>query len=227
MLIIFIVTLLVSWIVSSSLKRKFRKYSQIPLSTGLSGKEIAEDMLRDHGIFDVEVISTPGRLTDHYNPGDKTINLSDDVYHGRSAAAAAVAAHETGHAIQHATSYSMLEFRSMLAPAQYYSGWLINLIMILGFVGVIGSFFPIEFVLLAIIGAYGVITLFSFITLPVEFDASKRAMQWITRQGIVNAQEEKMAKDALNTAALTYVVAALSSLAYLVYYVWLFVGADD
>ncbi len=227
--IIFIVTMLASWWVSSSLRSKFKKYSQTSLRANMTGREIAEQMLRDHQIYDVDVICVPGQLTDHYNPAEKTVNLSEEVYYGDSAASAAVAAHECGHAVQHATAYSMLEFRSALVPLQNISGKIINFIFIASFFGgfFLTSAFPFQTVLLVVIGAYTVITLFSLVTLPVEFDASKRALQWVDQNGIVTSQEYDMAKDALNTAALTYVVAALGSLATLLYYVSLFLGSND
>lgn len=220
-----VVSLLVHW----SLTSKFRKYSQIGLRANMSGAEIAAMMLRDHGIYDVNITCVAGELTDHYNPADKTVNLSEEVYYGRSAVSAAVAAHECGHAVQHATAYSMLEFRSAMVPIQNISAWVLNIIMILSIFGtfLLASLFPLKMVLLIIIAAYGVITLFSLVTLPVEFDASKRAMAWMTRRGVVTRDEEAMAKDALNTAALTYVVAALGSVAILMHYVMSFIGMRD
>mgnify|MGYP001117751292 CR=1 FL=1 len=227
-IIIGIAVFIVSFAISQKLKNKFKKYSQIPLSSGLSGKEVAQMMLRDNGIYDVEVVSVGGSLTDHYNPGNKSINLSQDVYYGRSAAAAAVAAHETGHAIQHATAYKALEVRSALVPLQNVSGQIINFIVIASIFG--GAFlynaFPMQLVLLVIIGAYAVITLFSLITLPVEFDASKRALAWIDERGIVNNKEHGMAKDALKWAAMTYLVAAIGSLVTLLYYIAIFMGVS-
>ncbi len=221
--------MIASWAVSARLKSKFRKYSQIPIGSGLSGKEIAERMLRENGIYDVQVMSVPGKLTDHYHPGNKTVNLSPEVYAGRSAAAAAVAAHECGHAIQHARSYSMLEFRSTLVPIQNVSARLLNII----FMGLmIGSFvlpglIPFNLALLIIIACYFVFTLFAFVTLPVEFDASKRALAWIQDRGIVNPQEYDMAKDALRWAAMTYVVAALGSLVQLLYWISVYLGRSS
>ncbi|UZR94408.1 zinc metallopeptidase [Chondrinema litorale] len=226
--IIFIGFLLLSWIVSSRLKNKFRKYSQIPLQSGLSGAEVARQMLHDNRIYDVEVISVPGKLSDHYNPANKTVNLSEEVYHGRSAASAAIAAHECGHAVQHATAYSFLEFRSAMVPVQSASAKILNFIFLFSFIG--GIFFmqfPIQLVLLVIIACYGVISLFSIITLPVELDASKRALAWISDRGVVSSSEYAMSKDALKWAALTYVVAALSSITMLLYYVLQFVGMSD
>jgi|SRR5690606_27941253 Zn-dependent membrane protease YugP len=221
--------MVIGMIVSGRLKSKFRKYSAIRLSRDLSGAEIARLMLADNGIHDVQVLSVEGELTDHYNPTNKTVNLSPEVYHGRSAAAAAVAAHECGHAVQHATAYSMLQFRSAMVPIQNVSGKIMNMIfwaMILG-----GSFMqnilPWNTALLIIIACYGVFTLFAFVTLPVEFDASRRALAWIENRGIVNRQEHDMAKDALKWAAMTYVVAAIGALTTLLYYVMMFLGSRD
>lgn len=227
--VIFIVFAIVSFAVSNTLKRKFKRYSQIPLQSGLSGREIAEKMLHDNGIYDVQVISVAGQLTDHYNPAAKTVNLSEGVYHGRSAAAAAIAAHECGHAVQHAKAYSMLTLRTILVPVQNASAKLMNIIF---FAMLFGGFFltkafPIELVLLVVIGVNMVFTLFAFITLPVEFDASKRALQWINDKGVVNSQEYGMAKDALKWAAMTYVVAALGALTTLLYYIMIFLGGRD
>jgi uncharacterized protein len=212
--------LIVSLIVSWRLKSKFKEYSQIGLYSNLSGQEIATKMLRDNGIYDVQVISVEGQLTDHYNPADKTVNLSQDVFYGRSVAAAAVAAHECGHAVQHAKAYSFLQFRSAMVPflsvASNYMQWII-----------LAGIFMINMtkVPLAIgVALFALTTLFSFITLPVEFDASRRALAWIDSQGIVTSREHTMAKDALWWAAMTYVVAALSSLATLVYYASLLLG---
>ena len=229
MLIIIIVGfMLASWIVSSRLKRKFKKYSQQMLGSGLSGREIAELMLRDNGIYDVTVTSVQGQLTDHYNPANKTVNLSPDVYNGRSAAAAAVAAHECGHAIQHASAYRWLEFRSAMVPIQNVSARIINFMFIAMFLGAFGlNMFGGGTALLVIIGCYSIFTLFAFVTLPVEYDASNRALAWIKERNIVDSREHDMAKDALNTAAQTYLVAALGSLATLLYYVMLFMGGSN
>ncbi|MEM8939665.1 MAG: zinc metallopeptidase [Bacteroidota bacterium] len=230
MLIIIIVGFMIaSWVVSSRLKNKFKKYSKETLGSGLSGSEIAELMLRDNGIYDVSVISVPGKLTDHYNPANKTVNLSPDVYDGRSAAAAAVAAHECGHALQHDKAYRWLEFRSAMVPIQNVSAKVINFMFIAMFLGAFalpGLINP-QTALLIIIGCYSVFTLFAFVTLPVEYDASKRALAWISDRNIVNGREHDMAKDALNTAAQTYLVAALGALATLLYYVMVFLGGDE
>ncbi|TRX61444.1 zinc metallopeptidase [Fulvivirga sp. M361] len=227
--IIIIVFGIISFAVSSRLKSKFKKYSQVPLRKDLSGAEVAQLMLADHGIHDVKVTAVQGRLTDHYNPMNKTVNLSEEVYHGRNAAAAAVASHECGHAVQHATAYSMLEFRSAMVPLQNASAKILNVIMMVMLFGgmFLFSAFPYELVLLTIIGAYGVMTLFSFVTLPVEFDASKRALAWVQGRNIVDSGEYDMAKDALKWAAMTYVVAAIGSLVTLLYYISLFLGNRD
>ncbi|MGB0522638.1 MAG: zinc metallopeptidase [Flammeovirgaceae bacterium] len=217
---------LLGWIVSARLKSKFKKYSQIGLRSGMSGAEAAQRMLHDHGIHDVQITCVPGRLTDHYNPSDKTVNLSEDVYHGRHAAAVAVAAHECGHAVQHATAYSMLQLRSALVPVQVTAAKLLNIFMILGVLGIAFSWLPYFVVGLVICGAYGVMTLFSVITLPVEFDATARALKWIEEQRIVTSQEYTMSQDALKWAAMTYVVAALGSLAAFLYYIFVFFGND-
>lgn len=226
--IIFIFFLVLSLAVSSRLKSKFRKYSQIPIQSGLSGREIAELMLRDHQIYDVAVTSVDGQLTDHYNPANKTVNLSPDVYHGRSAASAAVAAHECGHAVQHATAYSFLQFRSAMVPIQNISGNILNFLMLASIFG--GGFvFGMGWtnVILVVIACQFVITLFTLVTLPVEFDASNRALAWISDRNIVTPQEHDMSKDALKWAAMTYVVAALGAVSTLLYYVMMFAGGDD
>ncbi|MFD2999776.1 zinc metallopeptidase [Pontibacter toksunensis] len=218
-----IVFMLISMWVSYRLKSKFKEYSQTPLSSGLSGREIAEMMLADNGITDVRVMSVAGRLTDHYNPADKTVNLSEYVFEARSAAAAAVAAHECGHAVQHAKAYSFLKFRSAMVPALSIASRYMQWIILIGILLLQTTPLP-----LAIgVTLFGLTTIFSFITLPVEFDASKRALAWIDRRGVVTAQEHGMAKDALKWAALTYVVAALGSLATLLYYVSLLMGRRD
>lgn len=226
-LIIGLIFMGIGWMVSARLKNKFREYSQKHLTKDLTGAEIARLMLADHGIGDVQVVSVEGQLTDHYNPANKTVNLSPDVYHGRNAAAAAVASHECGHAVQHAKAYSMLEFRSAMVPIQNVSAQVINfifMIMLFGSIFVKGIL-PIDTALLIIIACYGVFTLFAFVTLPVEFDASKRALAWIESRGIVTRQEHDMAKDALKWAAMTYVVAAIGALTTLFYYVMMYLGA--
>ena len=203
MVLIFGASALVQW----RLRSKFAQYSEIGLQNGMSGKEVAERMLADNGITDVRVISTEGQLTDHYNPADKTVNLSEGVYASRSVAAAAVAAHECGHAVQHATAYSMLKFRSAMVPALSVASRYMQWIIIIGIFMLQTTMIP-----LAIgVGLFALTTLFSFITLPVEFDASRRALVWMDSRGIATTQEHGMAKDALKWAALTYVVAALGS----------------
>ncbi|MEO9869930.1 zinc metallopeptidase [Ekhidna sp.] len=227
-LVIIIVFMIASWAVSTRLKNKFKKYSQVTLGSGLSGREIAELMLRDNGIHDVSVTSVQGKLTDHYNPANKTVNLSADVYNGRSAAAAAVAAHECGHAVQHAKAYKWLEFRSAMVPVQNVSARIINIIFMAMFFGafLLPQVIPFDLAILVIIGCYSVFTLFAFVTLPVEYDASNRALAWIKDRNIVDDREHAMAKDALNAAASTYLVAALGALATLLYYVMIFLGRD-
>lgn len=226
--IIGIVFMLIGLLVSGVLKSKFKKYSQQTLTTNLTGSEVAEKMLKHYGIHDVKIESVEGKLTDHYNPTNKTVNLSKEVYHGTSAASAAIAAHECGHAVQHATSYSMLQFRTALVPLQNASAKIINIIIMVSIFGgyFLFSAFPMDLVLYLIIGVYSVFTLFSFVTLPVEFDASNRALVWIRNSGVVNSSEYDNAKDALKWAALTYVVAALGSLATLLYYVSILSGRD-
>lgn len=228
-LIIGLVFMAIGWMVSSRLKSKFREYSQIHLTRDLTGAEIAKLMLADNGITDVQVVSVEGQLSDHYNPANKTVNLSQEVYHGRNAAAAAVAAHECGHAVQHARAYSMLEFRSAMVPIQNVSAQVINFLFMMMMFGSIfaGQLLPWSTALLIIIACYGVFTLFAFVTLPVEFDASKRALAWIEARGIVTRQEHDMAKDALKWAAMTYVVAAIGALTTLFYYVMMFLGSRE
>jgi len=220
---------LASWLVSNKLKSKFKKYAQIQLRNGMSGAEIAEKMLADNGIFDVKVISTPGRLTDHYNPKDKTVNLSESVYNQRNTASAAVAAHEVGHAVQHAKAYSYLTMRSQLVPivsiTSKYSQWLVIGGLILGAAsGASGFGFYIAITGLIFMGFA---TLFSFITLPVEYDASNRALAWLQSKNMVSQQELAGAKDALKWAARTYLVAALGSLAMLLYWGMSILGGRD
>ena len=228
-LIIGVFFMLIGWIVSSRLKNKFRQYSQTHLTKDLTGAEIAKLMLADHGLHNVQVVSVEGQLSDHYNPANKTVNLSQEVFHGRNAAAAAVASHECGHAVQHAKAYSMLQLRSAMVPIQNVSAKVINIMFMMMMFGAMfaGGFFSFETALLVIIACYGVFTLFAFITLPVEFDASKRALAWIESRGIVTTREHEMAKDALKWAAMTYVVAALGALTTLVYYVMMFLGSRD
>ena len=219
-MLIFAVFAIASWAVGQRLKSKFHKYSQIGLRSGISGAEAAAQMLRDNGIHDVRIVSTAGRLTDHYNPADKTVNLSSEVYSGRNAAAVAVAAHEVGHAVQHASAYSMLKFRSAMVPVLNVSSQYLSWIILIGIFVINTTPIP----LLLGIGLFAITTLFSFITLPVEFDASRRALAWMDNQRVVTSQEHTMAKDALKWAAMTYVVAALASLAQLLYLVSIFLG---
>ncbi len=219
--VIFGFFMLLSWLVSSRLKSKFEKYSRVGLRSGLSGREIAEKMLRESGVSGVRVISTPGKLTDHYNPGDKTVNLSPDVYNGRSISAAAVAAHECGHAVQHARAYAFLKMRSTLVPVISVSSRYMQWILLIGIFTV--QSFPQ--ILLAGIVMFALTTLFSFITLPVEFDATRRALLWLRETGLTVGEDHAYAKDALKWAALTYVVAALASLATLMYYIMIFLGS--
>lgn len=221
--IISIAFMLIGWLVSLQLKRKFKQYSEVTIGSGLSGKEIAEKMLHDNGINDVKVISVEGQLTDHYNPLDKTVNLSHDVYYGRSAAAAAVSAHECGHAVQHARAYSWLQFRSAMVPVVSFGSKWVHWVLLAGILLV--NTFP-SLLLIGIV-MFGLITLFSFVTLPVEFDASKRAMVWLETSRTANPQELALSKDALWWAAMTYVVAALSALATLAYYVMVYMGRRD
>jgi Zn-dependent membrane protease YugP len=227
--LLIVVISLVSWLVSNQLKQKFKKYSQISLRNGMSGAEIATKMLADNGIYDVKVISTPGRLTDHYNPRDKTVNLSEAVYNQRNAAAAAVAAHEVGHAVQHAQAYSYLTLRSQLVPivsiSSRFSQWLVIGGIFLGAAsGATGIGF---YVALAGLAMMAMATLFSFITLPVEYDASNRALAWLKNKNIVSQQEFEGSKDALKWAARTYLVAALGSLAMLLYWGMQVLGNRD
>jgi len=210
-------------LVQYRLKSKFAEYSKVPTSSGLSGKEVAEKMLRDSGVYDVQVISVDGFLSDHYNPLNKTVNLSPDVYAGTNVSAAAVAAHECGHAVQHATAYSMLMLRSKLVPAVKISSTLSQWVIIAG-LGILGFGGGSQTVLLIGIILFAVTTLFSVITLPVEFDASARALKWLDNATITTATEHIKAKDALKWAALTYVVAALASIAMLVQYILIYQG---
>jgi Zn-dependent membrane protease YugP len=221
--VIFIAFMILSWIVSMVLKSKFNKYSRVPVDNGMSGREVAEKMLRDNGIYDVKVESVRGMLTDHYNPENKTINLSEGVYSGRSIASAAVAAHETGHAVQHATAYAWLGFRSKMVPVVSISSKWVQWIL-LGGVLLVKTFPALLF---AGIVLFALTTLFTFITLPVEINASRRALAWLSTTGITSYENHDKAQDALKWAAYTYVVAALGSLATLLYYIMIFTGARD
>jgi len=221
--------MLFSWIVSARLKSKFEHYSKVHLRNGMSGKEVAEKMLRDNGINDVQVISVPGQLTDHYNPENKTVNLSEAVYMQRNAAAAAVAAHECGHAVQHAVGYSMLQLRSKMVPVVNISSRLLQFVLFAGIAIMVGTR-TIDnpngnTTVLAIgVALFAVTTLFAFITLPVEYDASNRALKWLKSTGTVTAEEYEGAEDSLKWAARTYVVAALGSLAQLLYFASMLMG---
>ncbi|PVX45528.1 hypothetical protein C8C85_1325 [Flavobacterium sp. 103] len=210
--------MLASWLVSSTLKSKFEFYSKLHLQNGMSGREIAEKMLADHGIRDVRVISVEGQLTDHYNPTDKTVNLSEAVYNQRNAAAAAVAAHECGHAVQHATAYSMLTLRSQLVPIVNVASSYMQWILLAGILML--RTFP-QLLLVGIV-IFAATTLFSIVTLPVEYDASKRALVWLENKNMLTREEQAGAKDSLKWAARTYVVAALGSIATLLYYISIF-----
>lgn len=221
--ILFIGIAIASYVVQASLNSKFKKYSRIPTDSGLTGAEVAERMLREHGINDVKVTQISGTLTDHYNPATHTVNLSREVYYGNSVASAAVAAHECGHALQHATRYSMLQLRSALVPAVSLSSQIMPWILLAGILTI--TIFP-AVMLLGII-LFALTTLFSFVTLPVEINASRRAIAWLNNTGITRGQNTYFAQDALKSAAYTYVVAALSSLATLIYCVMIFMGRRD
>jgi Zn-dependent membrane protease YugP len=211
-------------VVSLILKSRFAAYSKIPLSARLTGKEVAEKMLRENGIYDVKVVSVEGFLSDHYNPLTKTINLSSEVYNNYSIAAAAVAAHETGHAVQHATAYAWLNLRSKLVPAVQFSSTIVNWILLIGvFMAASGN----STLLLVGIALFAMTVLFSLITLPVEFDASRRALAWLNETNVTNSQEYQKAKNALTWAAMTYVVAALAAVVTLVQYVLIYMGSRD
>jgi Zn-dependent membrane protease YugP len=223
-LILVVGIMLFSWLISYRLKSKFKKYSQVPMNKGITGKDVAEKMLRSNGINDVQVVSVEGTLTDHYNPATKTVNLSRDVYYGNHIAAGAVAAHECGHAVQHAEAYSWLTLRTALVPIQNVSATIMNTIFM---VMIFGSYFihgMFPFMLPVIILCYGVFTLFAFITLPVEINASSRALVWLNSAGITSYETQPMAQDALRSAAYTYVVAALGSLAMLLYWIMIYLG---
>lgn len=215
-LIFLVISLLISW----KFKSKVKEYSEVALANNLSGAEIAEKMLRDNGIFDVKVISAEGQLTDHYNPTDKTVNLSQDVFYGKNVISAAIAAHECGHAVQHADAYAWLSFRSAIVPVVSITSRWVSWVLIGGIL-MMNSFPQLLLVGIIMLAA---VTLFSFITLPVEFDASNRAMAWLNNRNIIQPSESSMARNALNWAASTYVIAALSSLATLLYYVSIFSG---
>ena len=221
--ILFIGIALISYWVQSNLQSKFDRYSRMALSNGMTGREIAEKMLRDNGIYDVKVTSTPGMLTDHYNPTNKTVNLSEGVYNTCSVAAAAVAAHECGHAVQHARAYAPLQMRSALVPVVQFSSSIVQWVLLAG------MFMIHSFPQLLLIGIclFAMTTLFSFITLPVEIDASRRAVKWLSEAGVTNNRNYGAAVSALRSAAYTYVVAALGSLATLLYYIMIYLGRRE
>lgn len=222
-LLIFGVFMLLSWLISYQLKSRFKKYSTIPMNYGMTGKDVAEKMLHDNGIFDVCIVSVEGQLTDHYNPITKAVNLSHEVYFGNHVAAGAVAAHECGHAVQHAKAYAWLQMRSSLVPVvSFASNWVQW--VLLGGVLLINTF-P-QLLLLGIV-LFGLTTIFSFITLPVEINASNRALVWLNSAGVTNFESHPKAQDALRWAAYTYVVAALGSLATLLYYIMIYLGRRE
>lgn len=221
--VLFIGIAVVSWIVQMNLQNKFKKYSKIPTGNGMTGRDVALKMLHDNGIYDVQVTHTPGRLTDHYNPANKTVNLSEGVYESNSIMAAAVAAHECGHAVQHARMYAPLKMRSALVPVVSFASSIVTWVLLAGILLI--NTFP-NLIWAGVI-LFGVTTLFSFITLPVEINASKRALVWLSSSGITNSYNHKQAEDALRSAAYTYVVAALGSLATLIYYIMIAMGRRD
>ena len=221
--ILFIGIAIISYIVQNNVQSKFEKYSKVPIANGMTGKEVAEKMLHDNGIYDVTVTSTPGMLTDHYNPTNKTVNLSEGVYGNCSVSAAAVAAHECGHAVQHARAYAPLRMRSALVPVVQFSSSIMSWVLLAGILMV--QTFP-QLLLIGIC-LFAMTTLFSFITLPVEIDASRRALAWLDTAGITSAYNHRQAQEALKSAAYTYVVAALSSLATLVYYIMIYMNRRD
>ena len=221
--IIFIGVAVMSWLVQLNLNRKFKKYSQVPMTNGMTGADVALKMLHDNGIYDVKVTHVAGQLTDHYNPMNKTVNLSDGVYMSNSIMAAAVAAHECGHAVQHARAYAPLTLRSKLVPVVQFSSSIVSWVLLAG-VLLLESFPQL---LLAGILLFATTTFFSFVTLPVEIDASRRALAWLSSSGLTNSYNHGKAEDALRSAAYTYVVAALGSLATLLYYVMIFLNRRD
>ena len=223
-MIIFVVLMIASFIIQKTLTSRIEKYSKVQLSSGLSGKEVAEKMLRDNGIYDVQVTCTGGYLTDHYDPTKKTVNLSQGVFEGRNISSAAVAAHECGHAVQHATAYRWLTMRSKLVPAVQFGSQFSQWILLAGVLLLSFSSFIGQWVLLVGIVLFALTTLFSIITLPVEYNASDRAVEWLDSHAVTTGEETAMAKDALKWAARTYLIAALSSLATLLYYVMIFLG---
>ena len=217
----------ISMLVSYRLRSKFSEYSQFPLSSGLSGREVAERMLRDNGIYDVKVVSVDGFLSDHYNPADKTVNLSPDVYNNTTIAAAAVAAHECGHAVQHATAYAWLTMRSKMVPVVSFSGKIMNMVFLFSILGMSVLGLGFEQALVVVIAAQAVVATFALVTLPVEYDASRRALVWLQGAGITDASNHHQAEDALKWAARTYLVAAAAAVTQLLYYIMLYMGRRD
>jgi Zn-dependent membrane protease YugP len=228
MILILLIFMGIGFYVQYKLKARFEKYSKVPTASGMSGKEIAEKMLRDFGISSVVVQSVPGKLTDHYNPADKTVNLSPEVYSGRSVSAAAVAAHECGHAVQHAQAYKWLGIRTMMVPMVSLSGKIMNFVFIAMLLGAFAfQLFPLNVVLMTLIVAQAAITAFTLVTLPVEYDASNRALAWLRTASVTGQEEHAMAEDALKWAARTYLVAALAAVTQLLYYIMMFMGSRD
>ena len=225
MLIISVLFMIIGFILSSVLKSKFKKYAEVPMTNGASGAEVAAAMLKYYQIYDVQITQVDGHLTDHYNPADKTVNLSHDVYYGRLVSAAAVAAHECGHAVQHATAYSMLQMRSALVPVVNIAAGLQQYLFMFGIMGL--SMMHNSIVLIIALVAFGITTLFSLVTLPVEFDASRRALAWLDGSGYARGEQYNGAKDALTWAAMTYVAAALAALVQLLYLLWRVFGSRD
>ena len=225
-IVIVVAFAIISMIVGNQLKSRFKKYSKIPIKSGMSGKDVAEKMLHENGIYDVRVIPTKGQLSDHYNPATKTVALSHNVYYGQNVSAAAVAAHECGHAVQHAKAYSPLKLRTALVPIQNVSAQILNFVFGLMIIGTLfaGRILPPDLALTIFVIAYGVFTLFAFVTLPVEIDASRRALAWISNAGVTNYSNHSQARDALKWAAYTYVVAALASLATFLYFLLMLLG---
>jgi len=227
MIIILLFFMGVGYFVQWQLKKRFTRYGEVLLPSGLTGRQIAERMLADHGIYDVRVISVPGSLSDHYNPADKTVNLSPEVYSGQSVSAAAVAAHECGHAVQHATAYAWLTMRSKMVPMVSFSSQIMNALFLLSILGVAAFGLNYGLMIQLIIVAQAILTVFALITLPVEYDASNRALVWLERTSITVGMQQDQAKDALKWAARTYLVAAIASVTQLVYYIMLYMGRSD
>jgi hypothetical protein len=225
LILISVVFMGIGFILSSVLKSKFKKYAQVPLQNGMSGAEVAAQMLKFNQLYDVRITQVEGQLTDHYNPADRTVNLSYDVYHGRSVAAAAVAAHECGHAVQHATQYSFLQMRSQMVPVVNFAAGIQQYLFMFGIAGI--GIFKSPILLIIALVAFGVTTLFSLVTLPVEFDASRRALAWLDDSGFARGAEYDGAKDALTWAAMTYVSAALAALVQFLYLLWSLLGSRD